>query len=425
MKIIITSIIFLIISSTSFSQQNIWEPTGGNTWGDIYKLFVSPSDVLFASTTVGLYKSTNNGAEWININNGLEQNRVMTMVFKESGDIFVGTNPGIGIFKSTDEGESWVYLNDSLVSFSIGKLAINSKGHLFAAIGGHGLYRSTDNGENWEEVNNDLSKFLLYVSNIGITKDYLFAATSSEYDSAAVFFSTDDGVNWSQMNLYLTDQVASAIIINSDGEVYAGTFDVWPFSRGTLLKSADGGMNWSWAGLSGNIGILVLDPDENIYTCLGPDGWTCGGGPYRTTDRGVSWELFTSGLPNGCYYALTCNSQGFLFIGVEHGVYRTIESTTDINENEEVIPSEFALYQNYPNPFNPSTTIQYQIPQSGNVTLKVYDLLGEEIRTLVNEEKVAGNYEINFEASALKSGVYFYTLQAYNFRDTKKMILIK
>ncbi|HQF42775.1 MAG TPA: T9SS type A sorting domain-containing protein [Ignavibacteriaceae bacterium] len=99
-------------------------------------------------------------------------------------------------------------------------------------------------------------------------------------------------------------------------------------------------------------------------------------------------------------------------------------SPTDVEE----LPGEiktYSLSNNYPNPFNPSTTIKYQIPKSGLVTLKVYNVLGKEITTLVNEEKSVGSYEITFDASGLSSGIYFYKLSADNFQQTKKMILLK
>jgi len=88
-------------------------------------------------------------------------------------------------------------------------------------------------------------------------------------------------------------------------------------------------------------------------------------------------------------------------------------------------PQEFALFQNYPNPFNPSTTISFSIPASEFVTLKVSDVLGSEIKTLVNEEKPAGSYNIEFNAAELSSGIYFYTLQAGKYVQTKKLILMK
>ena len=99
--------------------------------------------------------------------------------------------------------------------------------------------------------------------------------------------------------------------------------------------------------------------------------------------------------------------------------------TTEINNDFDHIPTELTLYQNYPNPFNPSTTINYSVPELSFVTLKVYDVLGSEITTLANEEKPAGSYEIEFSATELPSGIYFYRLQAGSFVETKKMILIR
>ncbi len=94
-------------------------------------------------------------------------------------------------------------------------------------------------------------------------------------------------------------------------------------------------------------------------------------------------------------------------------------------DSAQTIPKEFYLYQNYPNPFNPVTTIRYYIPKAGLVNLKVYDLLGREIAILINEEKPAGRYEVEFNGAGLPSGVYFYTLQSGNFKETKKFILMK
>jgi hypothetical protein len=98
-------------------------------------------------------------------------------------------------------------------------------------------------------------------------------------------------------------------------------------------------------------------------------------------------------------------------------------STEQIEES--TLPQEFSLNQNYPNPFNPTTIISWQLPVSGHVSLKVYDIIGNEVATLVNEEKPAGNYEISFDASGLSSGVYFYKLTSGNFIKTKKMILLR
>jgi len=95
------------------------------------------------------------------------------------------------------------------------------------------------------------------------------------------------------------------------------------------------------------------------------------------------------------------------------------------NFKGESIPIVYALEQNYPNPFNPATTIKYQIPEGGIVTLKIYDILGSEVTTLVDDFKNEGKYETTFDASSLASGVYLYRLKVNDFVNTKKMIFLK
>ncbi len=98
---------------------------------------------------------------------------------------------------------------------------------------------------------------------------------------------------------------------------------------------------------------------------------------------------------------------------------------TDVKENVSNIPASYGLEQNYPNPFNPSTTIKYSIPKASMVTLKIFNILGQEVRTLVNQEKLPGAYEVSFNANSLSSGIYFYSLSAGNFYQVKKMMLLK
>jgi hypothetical protein len=101
------------------------------------------------------------------------------------------------------------------------------------------------------------------------------------------------------------------------------------------------------------------------------------------------------------------------------------DSPVNVDGDKTNQPTEYVLYQNYPNPFNPSTTISYSVPASSYVTLKVYDVLGNEIKNLVNEEKTVGNYELEFNAANLPTGIYFYRLQSANFVETKKMIFLR
>ncbi|MBK8984227.1 MAG: T9SS type A sorting domain-containing protein [Ignavibacteria bacterium] len=161
---------------------------------------------------------------------------------------------------------------------------------------------------------------------------------------------------------------------------------------------------------------------------------------------GESWKLHPvpETFDGGHYselWGLTCLTDSRIYaVGLFRpvGSYdrRTLVMHNDIvsgisGEENSFSPTQFTLYQNYPNPFNPITVIRFQLPMTGKVTLKVYDIAGTEIATLVDEERTAGNYEVSFNGSSLSSGTYFYRLSAGNpstdqgFVETRKMILLK
>jgi hypothetical protein len=153
------------------------------------------------------------------------------------------------------------------------------------------------------------------------------------------------------------------------------------------------------------------------------------------TEFFVDFEYTTSDTPDIAVIEFTIDSslndnrihEGSMWI-VD---YLRFDTLSAIDNELEVLPDNFYLYQNYPNPFNPTTKIKFTIPvtlsqvEESLVTIKVYDVIGNEITTLVNEEKVAGNYEVEFDGTGLSSGVYIYTLSTGNFLSTKKMILFK
>ena len=175
---------------------------------------------------------------------------------------------------------------------------------------------------------------------------------------------------------------------------------------------------WQTATETNNSGfeILRFTQNDNEWNTIGfvPGfGTTTEPKSYSFTDENVTIRL--AGPSAGTYkYRL----KQIDFDG-------SFEYSNEIEVEVDFTPKEFVLYQNYPNPFNPNTVISYWLPVSGNVTLKVYDVLGNEITTLVNEEKQPGVYEVEFDASSFASGMYLYKLQAGNFTNTKKMILAK
>ncbi len=124
------------------------------------------------------------------------------------------------------------------------------------------------------------------------------------------------------------------------------------------------------------------------------------------------------------YGSLETYLVGCVLNGKEYGEI-VKDYIVSVNKNYLTQPKDFLLSQNYPNPFNPTTNIRFRIAKSGFVSLKVYDVLGREVATLVNQEKPAGNYEVKFDGSGLSSGIYFYKLSTENYTSVKKMILMK
>jgi len=166
---------------------------------------------------------------------------------------------------------------------------------------------------------------------------------------------------------------------------------------------------------------LIFIGQHNIWG-INTQSYNFNGGFWCVGMQDTAWLLFVSEITRelGCYNDADGWLQGAIIDGVNYGNLYPVSI-----EDEESLPTEFSLEQNYPNPFNPSTKIRFTILELRFTILKVYDVLGNEIATLVNEEKPAGSYEVEWNASDLPSGIYYYQLRTSVFVETKKMILIK
>ena len=148
-----------------------------------------------------------------------------------------------------------------------------------------------------------------------------------------------------------------------------------------------------------------------VYVIDRSDSGIIGSREYWTTEFGMIDGRYDQGED----YLVGCVIDGIVYGDT---------TVTGIDERENA-PEEFVLYQNYPNPFNPSTTISWQVGKGGNVSLKLYDILGRDIRALINKYYSPGYYSLTFNFNGLPSGVYFYKLKLNNFIQTKKMILMR
>ena len=249
-------------------------------------------------------------------------------------------------------------------------------------------------------------------------------------------FVKDDGQS------YLTMDHLTKAFVNDDGSIKYIYSD---FSHGPYLTvSNDWGNTWSDAGTVEShkyihiafgrtskdyfVKLYLSDSDDLVYY-VSPDllNWQYGG---KLNSDNSSIEGYA-----GSFIDLVCDAEKNLISSVwidnrtgNSEIFygkANLPEITDVETNDP-LPTKFTLQQNYPNPFNPSTSIVYSVPSNERITLKVYDVLGNEVSTLVNEQKAPGNYEVTFNASNLSSGVYFYRLQSSRgFIATKKLILLK
>jgi hypothetical protein len=155
-----------------------------------------------------------------------------------------------------------------------------------------------------------------------------------------------------------------------------------------------------------------------VEICFDNSAYTQYSYVYGTQMPGKTWGYYTDNA-TGCYMT------GGASQSIRPNVRMSFQYLYGINGNKNSIPEKLSLSQNYPNPFNPVTRIDFDVPKKGFVSLKVFDILGREVQTLINENKEAGRYSVDFNGSDLTSGVYFYTLSSGNYNETKKMLLIK
>lgn len=192
------------------------------------------------------------------------------------------------------------------------------------------------------------------------------------------------------------------------------------------------GTDWTPLGSGMNNTVFAITVLSNELIAGGSFTTAGGNSALRIAKwNGTSWSPLGSGL-NGVVFTLTVYNNELIAGGsfstaggMSANNIAKWSLPTNIETATNEIPDAYTLYQNYPNPFNPETKINYAIPKQGHVTLKVYDISGREVMTLVNEVKTAGYYSINFNGNSLNSGVYFYRLTTADYTETRKMLLLK
>jgi photosystem II stability/assembly factor-like uncharacterized protein len=370
----------------------------------------SDGNIYTASWASGVSRSTDGGKSWIMINNGFNNVNFYSIISDQKGNLMAGSENGV--YRSTDKGENWVRTNSVGNNFGY-DFKVDRFSRIYCHTYGSGLYRTTDLGQNWERL--DKNFISQYTFGFDTDKnDNIYVGTRG----GAIYKSTDDCNTWSKVYQSTVSNTAiSEIITAPNGNIFATCI------KEGVLRSQDSGITWQVVKQESGVVLfnypLAITKTGDIFTTDSKNKI------FKSEDNGNNWIDITSNLGKVRIRSFTVDNEDNLYLATEESVWKSNpDSLTGIAE-DDIKPKEYFLSQNYPNPFNPSTTIKYSLPQTGRVTLSIYDLLGREVVKLIDEEKPAGEYETKWSASSYPTGVYFLKMQAGQFSEMRKLLLMK
>jgi photosystem II stability/assembly factor-like uncharacterized protein len=414
----------ILFSSSGYAQEN-WKRLDPPTDKLLRHVFFIDSTTGWCAGEDGIiFHTVNGGLNWEEQNSTVNTFIVALFFLNENLGWALSlrtTLPfGSTIIKTTNGGDEWLaenYPEDNVFMNTI--FFFDS---LNGWIGGSKIAGTTDGGFTWVDANID-SGFVsnLPVLNFNFYNRQFGYACGGFIDFAGVIWRTTDfGINWSSVGVS-PDQAFDIFVFDSLNTITLSGDPEGFFGIGNI-KTTDAGENWSFEEMP----LLGLSFAIDFRTSA--EGWSASGPKFLfTSDKGETW-IEKPTLDSAVIFDLTFADSITGYAVGENGAI--LKYRKEIEIPTDSIPSNYILYQNYPNPFNSLTRINYSTKENRFVSLKVYDVLGNEVAVLVNEEKPAGTYEVEFSVGqnnipSLSSGVYFYTLSAGRFVETKKMLLLR
>jgi len=412
---IIFAVFFFLSSSNFLHSQSGWFDL--NVPYNLRSLYFVSDQTGWAVGFSGIIlRTTNGGVNWEQQHSDTAYS-INSIYFPNSQTGYaVGSTGGCcslsPIYKTTNSGANWVFQDcNTTVMLSSVYFVTANEGWI---VGDSSLILHTTNGgSNWLIVPSIGHEYYTYVQFVNQFTGWIVGEST-------IIKTTNGGVNWiypppTPINfLYWEARFPSA----TTGYVVGGDAAT---GDGFVLKTTNGGGSWDSLNISTS-GYLLYLSFVNVNT-----GWVCGfdGVIMRTTNGGTSWERQSIGQ-SGWLQSIQFINPATGWVTGNPSIFKTITGgVIGITPISGEVPKVYSLSQNYPNPFNPATTIRFDLPKDANIKITLYDIMGREVQTLAGEFKKAGSYKLDFDGSALSSGTYFYRLQAGEFVDTKKMVLIK
>jgi photosystem II stability/assembly factor-like uncharacterized protein len=336
------------------------------------------------------------------------------------------------ILSTSNGGQNWQVANYRALNIILNTIFFQDT--LNGWIGGDPFELSftNDGGLSWSPANVDTGSFAYFpINKIRFSSSMFGFAVGGAIDVAGVVWRTNDaGASWKAYGI-APDKFDDFIFLDST-TVLSLSADIERYYPIGVLKFDLQKNFWTYNELNkyGRITSLSRRTNEEVWGTLG-----CDTSFIVSKDTGKTWDFIPTN-DSLCIFAIGfSDSLNGIAVGEAGYIFKYVpDSVVSVNDLQAQVPSSFVLEQNFPNPFNPGTVIQYTIGSRQFVSIKVYDVLGNEIASLVNEEKPPGSYSLQFTiedistsqtGSQLSSGVYFYQLKASNFVETKKMLLLK
>jgi photosystem II stability/assembly factor-like uncharacterized protein len=453
---------------TGLTQRCYWSTSNSNLFchADIHRLAYNGS-ILYCMSDGGVYKSTNDGLNWTDLNQ-----TISTLQF-ESAD-YDGSNL-LNIHGGCQDnnkqytnngGSNWIQRTTGDGGYTI--IDPVNPNYIYGQYVNGSCQRSANSGASYTNITPTGSTGGLFYNPYemapGDHNTIVFGRADIWKTTNAQTATT--GTGWTQIaTTAIVGGNVSAIGISwtNINKIYIGT------SNGRILVTSDNGANWTTnTGYPYVSDFAVDNANDNI--CYASLGGTSGSHVLKTTDGGATWVNITNSIPNIAANSVILRTAvpRMLFVGTDIGVFQsTNEGTSWVSFNSglpaveiydmkykqangiilvathgrgcwtfdlgstlgtdpySVIPDRYILNQNFPNPFNPSTKINFAVPKSSQVNITIYDALGRRVDEIVNARFNPGTFEVTWDGSKYTSGVYFYKLIADNFVETKKMLLVK
>lgn len=439
--------IFSLFIINNTNGQNWVEQTNPLGFGEDAMLgkihFVSDTEGWISCGKGGFLHTTNGGSEWIYINPfpsdtlesfsdpAVSMSWIGTTHGWNIGTIGGTDNPqGAVIYRTTNGGAGWdkIILSSDPGVMGIGVQFVdvnNGWAVIFSTSSGQGSFlKTTDGGNNWVPQNG-IGLFYFLDANNGWA--YTGTGPMGENPPYSIHRTTNGGENWTEQ---FSDNTAGRFNSIRFSDLNNG----WVVGEtGKVLKTTNGGANWNFVA---NSGINTNASCKNVFSLGGEHVWipSKDNTPQQTPfiqyspNGGSTWGTqitpFGNTQGSNAIFSIFFVNPNLGWLTADYGRIAKYTGTTSVDDQINNVIN-FSLEQNYPNPFNPSTSIKFKIPESGYTTIKVYNILGSEVATLLNEMKQPGIYEVSFDAAGLSSGTYFYAMESGTFREVRKMVILK